>query len=181
MTVTAHWFTSYERVFGFPVEKAALGGCNLSVAYIGGEWQWLVNCRGREVAEGAARGYPAARSDAENAVRRFLQVVARAAQPGRADFPEHPFRDSRACRRNIETTPLCKVEVTLPRVLGSREVRRGGGVDERLGNPCPRAISVQSRSTRSTSRCLNTTFTVSEIMFEISSVSGNINASTKDV
>ncbi len=27
-------------------------------------------------------------------------------------------------------TPLCKVEVTLPRVLGSREVRRGGGVDE---------------------------------------------------
>ena len=25
-------------------------------------------------------------------------------------------------------TPLCKVEVTLPRVLGSREVRRGGGV-----------------------------------------------------
>ena len=27
-------------------------------------------------------------------------------------------------------TPLCKVEVTLPRVLGSREVRCGGGVDE---------------------------------------------------
>jgi hypothetical protein len=30
-------------------------------------------------------------------------------------------------------TPLCKIEVTLPRVLGSREVRRGGGVDERAG------------------------------------------------
>ena len=25
-----------------------------------------------------------------------------------------------ACKRNIEMTPLCKVEVTLPRVLGSR-------------------------------------------------------------
>jgi ABC-type Fe3+/spermidine/putrescine transport system ATPase subunit len=37
------------------------------------------------------------------------------------------------CKRNIEMTPLCKVEVTLPRVLGSREVRRGGGVDEQAG------------------------------------------------
>jgi len=34
------------------------------------------------------------------------------------------------CKRNIEMTPLCKVEVTLPRVLGSREVRRGGGVGD---------------------------------------------------
>ena len=41
------------------------------------------------------------------------------------------------CRRNIETTPLCKVEVTLPRVLGSREVRRGGGVDEQAGVQSP--------------------------------------------
>jgi hypothetical protein len=38
-----------------------------------------------------------------------------------------------ACKSNIEMTPLCKVEVTLPRVLGSREVRRGGGVDEQAG------------------------------------------------
>jgi len=37
------------------------------------------------------------------------------------------------CKRNIEMTPLCKVEVTLPRVLGSREVRLGGGVDEQAG------------------------------------------------
>jgi hypothetical protein len=38
------------------------------------------------------------------------------------------------CKRNIEMTPLCKVEVTLPRVLGSREVHRGGGgVDEQAG------------------------------------------------
>jgi hypothetical protein len=38
-------------------------------------------------------------------------------------------------------TPLCKVEVTLPRVLGSREVRRGG-VDEQTGV----AASVRRRS-----------------------------------
>ena len=37
------------------------------------------------------------------------------------------------CKRNIEVTPLCKVEVTLPGVLGSREERRGGGVDEQAG------------------------------------------------
>jgi ABC-type microcin C transport system duplicated ATPase subunit YejF len=37
------------------------------------------------------------------------------------------------CKRNIEMTPLCKIEVTHPRVLGSREVRRGGGVDEQAG------------------------------------------------
>jgi hypothetical protein len=30
-------------------------------------------------------------------------------------------------------TPLCKIEVTLPRVVGSREVRCGGGVDEQAG------------------------------------------------
>jgi hypothetical protein len=38
------------------------------------------------------------------------------------------------CKRNVEMTPLCKIEVTLARVLGSREVRRGGGVvDEQAG------------------------------------------------
>ncbi len=37
------------------------------------------------------------------------------------------------CSRNIEMTPLCKIEVTLPLVLGSREMRHGGGVDEQAG------------------------------------------------
>jgi hypothetical protein len=37
------------------------------------------------------------------------------------------------CKRNIEMTPLCKIEVTLPRVLGSREVCLGGVVDEQTG------------------------------------------------
>ena len=71
----AHWFTDYDGG-GFPVEKAVIGDCDLSVAYIGGEWQWLVKCRGREVAEGAARGYLAARRDAESVAS---LVVARAA------------------------------------------------------------------------------------------------------
>jgi hypothetical protein len=39
----------------------------------------------------------------------------------------------KACKRNIEMTPLCKIEATLPRVLGSREVRLGGVVDEQAG------------------------------------------------
>jgi len=56
-----------------------------------------------------------------------------------------------------------------------------GSIWSRLGNPCPRASSVQSRSTRSTSRRLNTTFTVSEIMFDIVSVSGNIRAWTSSL
>jgi hypothetical protein len=38
-----------------------------------------------------------------------------------------------SCKRNIEMTPLCKIEATLPRVLGSREVRLGGVVDEQAG------------------------------------------------
>jgi hypothetical protein len=37
------------------------------------------------------------------------------------------------CKRNIEMTPLCKIEVTLPRVLGSRGVHRGRVVDEQAG------------------------------------------------
>jgi hypothetical protein len=74
----AHWFTDYDGG-GFPVEKAALGGCDLSVAHVGGEWQWLVRCEGREVAAGGARGYLAARRQAEDAARQFLDVVSRAA------------------------------------------------------------------------------------------------------
>src|SRR3984893_1828299 len=47
------------------------------------------------------------------------------------------------CKRNIEMTPLCNIEVTLPRVLGSREVSRGGGVvDEQAGvRPSGRAVA----------------------------------------
>jgi len=41
-------------------------------------------------------------------------------------------------------TPLCKIEVTLPRVLGSREVRRGGGVDEHAGDRAPRGVAAHA-------------------------------------
>lgn len=76
--MVAHWFTDYDGG-GFPVERAALGGCDLSVVYVRGEWQWLVRCQGGDVAEGSARVYRAARRDAEAVALRFLDVVARAA------------------------------------------------------------------------------------------------------
>src|SRR3954451_5400857 len=37
------------------------------------------------------------------------------------------------CSRNIEMTPLCKVDVTLPEVRGALGVRDAGGVDEQEG------------------------------------------------
>lgn len=46
-------------------------------------------------------------------------------------FHNYPYAE-RLCRRNIEMTPLCNIEVTLCPVRGFREVRRGG-VDERTG------------------------------------------------
>src|SRR5438477_13177913 len=41
MTLQAKWFRQQEHG-GFPVERAALGSCDLSVLHVGGEWQWLV-------------------------------------------------------------------------------------------------------------------------------------------
>ena len=49
-----------------------------------------------------------------------------------SDFPKAMFCDF-CCKRNIEMTPLCKIEVTLPRVPGSRGLRRGDVVDEQAG------------------------------------------------
>ena len=62
----ARWFIDHEYG-GFPIERAALGACDLSVLYVGGEWQWLVSCAGRDVAEGAARADCDAREQAEAA------------------------------------------------------------------------------------------------------------------
>ena len=62
----AHWFTTHE--YGsFPIERAAFGACDLSVLYVGGEWQWPVRRDGRDVAEGAARADLEAREQAEAA------------------------------------------------------------------------------------------------------------------
>jgi hypothetical protein len=64
MMTLAHWFTRCE-CGGFPVERAALCSCDLSVLHVGGEWQWLVRQAGRDVAEGAARTDVDARHQAE--------------------------------------------------------------------------------------------------------------------
>jgi hypothetical protein len=74
----ADWFTQ-KQLCGFPMECAALGGCDLSVLCVAGEWQWLVRHAGRDVAEGIGPGYLAAKQQAEDAAKQFLHVVARAA------------------------------------------------------------------------------------------------------
>jgi hypothetical protein len=75
----AYWFTQYDP-FGFPVEKAALDAFDLSVVFLGGEWQWLVRHDGRDVAEGEARGCLAAKQQAEAVARRLMKdETARAA------------------------------------------------------------------------------------------------------
>lgn len=66
----AHWFTQHKHG-GFPVERAALGSCDLSMLHIGGEWQWLVRRDGRDVAEGAARAASDAQRQAEAVALKF--------------------------------------------------------------------------------------------------------------
>lgn len=60
----AYWFTDQGQG-GFPVERAALGGCDLSIMHIAGEWQWLVRQEGRDVREGAAPSADDAKLEAE--------------------------------------------------------------------------------------------------------------------
>ena len=46
------------------------------------------------------------------------------------------------CSRNIQMTPLCQIEMTLPRFLGFRETRHDGGVDEQAGvQPAGRVVA----------------------------------------
>jgi hypothetical protein len=54
-----------EKQGGFPIQRATIGSCDLSVLYVGGEWQWLVRQAGRDVAEGAARAAVDAQREAE--------------------------------------------------------------------------------------------------------------------
>ena len=42
-----------------------------------------------------------------------------------------PDEESTRCKRNIEMTPLCNIEVTLPRVLGPGRCRGGAAGDSR--------------------------------------------------
>src|SRR3954454_6545908 len=48
------------------------------------------------------------------------------------------------CSRNIEMTPLCKVDVTLPEVRGALGVRDVGGVDEQEGIQSARSSAGRS-------------------------------------
>jgi hypothetical protein len=64
MTI-AHWFTQHEAG-RFPVEKAALGSCDLSVLDVGGERQWLVRRDGRDVPEGTAQAAVDAKQEAKS-------------------------------------------------------------------------------------------------------------------
>jgi hypothetical protein len=72
----AYWLTQYD-LFGFPAELSARGECDLSVMFIGGNWEWLVRHDGRDVAEGSARCAAAAKQQAEDAAQRFLDMVYR--------------------------------------------------------------------------------------------------------
>jgi hypothetical protein len=62
--MTACWFIHCEQG-GFPVLRDAVGACDLSALYVGGERQWLVRREGRDIAEGAARSAADARRQAE--------------------------------------------------------------------------------------------------------------------
>ena len=61
----AHWFTQHE-FGGFPVERAALGSCDLSALHVGGEWQWLVRQADRDIDEEMARSAVEAKQEAES-------------------------------------------------------------------------------------------------------------------
>jgi hypothetical protein len=71
--IKAYWFTVHEQG-GFPIERAALGSCELSVMHIAGEWQWLVRQDGRDVAEGAAPLLTMAKLEAETGALRLLDL-----------------------------------------------------------------------------------------------------------
>jgi hypothetical protein len=72
--MVAHWFTQLERG-EFPIERAALGCCDLSVLHVAGEWQWLVRCDGRDIAEGAARDAVDAQRQAEAVAHELVRYL----------------------------------------------------------------------------------------------------------
>ena len=66
----ADWHTRHDRN-GFPLERATLGTFDLAVAFVGGEWQWLLRGDGRDLAEGAERAELAAQLAVEQAAVRL--------------------------------------------------------------------------------------------------------------
>jgi len=79
--------------------------------------------------KGVTRPGKSPRAPGQGCVRRIADDCASTVRL----FPESEILRHTHFGRHIEMTPLCKVEVTLARVLGSREVYLGGGVDERAG------------------------------------------------
>src|SRR5215218_5473748 len=83
---------------------------------------------------------------------------------GKTDFPEDSFRaifhnrilSDIHCSRNIEMTPLCKVDVTLPEVRGALGVRDDGGVDEQEGIRSARSSAGHSVWPSACRGCLRT-------------------------
>ena len=70
----AYWFTVHEQG-GFPVERATLGSCDLSVLHIAEEWQWLVRQDGRDVKEGVAPSADDAKLEAEAVAVKLLDLA----------------------------------------------------------------------------------------------------------
>ena len=67
----AYWFVQQREAGGFPIERAEVGNCELSVLFVGGEWQWLVRRGRHNLAEGVARASRAARQQAEAMAHRI--------------------------------------------------------------------------------------------------------------
>ena len=96
---------------------------------------WFGNFFGRGVilmAGADTKGHPAGTKTGD-VIHQFQSASIQMITEVAVDPAGNVWAANNWCRGNIEMTPLCKVEVTLPRVLGSREVRRGGGVDEQAG------------------------------------------------
>jgi len=71
--VTRAYLFDHREAGGFPVQRAAVGDCDLSVVHVGGEWQWLIRCAGRDIAEGAARSDDDAQRQAEAAAQQLAR------------------------------------------------------------------------------------------------------------
>ena len=82
----AYWQTQYERG-GFPIERASFAGFDLSVVFVGGEWQWLVRRDGNDLAEGASRAARAAKQQAEAVALRLGMLASSSAQRDQAAMP----------------------------------------------------------------------------------------------
>lgn len=67
-----YWFTTRDAG-SFPIERAAVGDCDLSIMRIGDTWRWFVSLSGRDVAKGSSGSAADARRQAETvaAVRRL--------------------------------------------------------------------------------------------------------------